>query len=405
MENRSGSRSIKRGQHKSVLVRVAKAFEDMKSSSLGDQRDHVTLEFKLWWLRFRALMATKGYASPDTLRASREAVRLFPLTNLGWEDEYPVLYLNWLCEATLGGHSTARITAEQILERAKRETQPRVPVFVALKTLGVSKFFAGEFLEAEPNFQEAVRLYEVDPTSTGRARRYGYELGAGIYAYHCFNQWFLGDLDGADTSGRDLLSFRTENTYTQTVIFAWHAQYQASRRDWTAVLTCCDETKDQGDNFPMLSPLIKIMRSGAEGALSGYKDEHIVAMREGLRSYQTTGARFRATIFQTFLADALASLGRHDECVRELNAIEQLMKSTGELVYQAEVQRIRGEILSARGDRRAKRYLAKAISIANQQSASRTRASRNRELDEAWWIWQTGHLSRETFRFACTNGK
>jgi ATP/maltotriose-dependent transcriptional regulator MalT len=116
-------------------------------------------------------------------------------------------------------------------------------------------------------------------------------------------------------------------------------------------------------------------------------------MRAGIRSYLETGARFRVTIFRTFLAEALASLGRYDEGLAELRIIDSLIGSTGERAYEAEVQRIRGEIFAAKGDERAERYLAKAISVANRQSA------RSLELRAiVSWMKLGGFGKREAYR-------
>ena len=71
----------------------------------------------------------------------------------------------------------------------------------------------------------------------------------------------------------------------------------------------------------------------------------------------------------SFEAQALAALGRFDEALSQIALAVQAIEETGELWWQAEVQRIEGEISVASGRPHAGNQFGRAREIAAQQGA------------------------------------
>jgi tetratricopeptide (TPR) repeat protein len=368
----AGKIALNKGYHRTVIELVEKAREEMERAEFVDKALLSRCRYYLSWLQFRALLATKGYVAAETIEAGKQAFMLFSESGLGSEMEYPLLYLKWLGEATLGGHEVAMSTAVETFERATLETSPE-PLFVALKARGVSKFFAGQFVQAEQDLSKALDIYDTSDERMGQPQRYGYDLGAGLYAYHCFAQWIIGQLAEAEDSNKKMLSMKLEHSFTDAVKWVWAAQYQGMRRNWYALRKCCEEGyKSQIAEFPMLASLLKIMYSCAEGNLDekGFGLQYIDLMREGLRSYRATGAKFRLTIFKIMFADALRTARLYEEASDELRAINAIMVETGEYMFASELLRVKGEISVGQGEReQAQQYLVQAMSVARDRAA------------------------------------
>lgn len=70
-------------------------------------------------------------------------------------------------------------------------------------------------------------------------------------------------------------------------------------------------------------------------------------LREGLAAYRATGAELSRPYFLALLAEACAMAGRADEGLAALAEALTLVSSTGEHWYEAELYRLKGEILLA----------------------------------------------------------
>nr|ART36305.1 C584 [uncultured bacterium] len=112
------------------------------------------------------------------------------------------------------------------------------------------------------------------------------------------------------------------------------------------------------------------------------QDEAIEQMREGLEALQATGTEFVRPHFLGLLAEALGKARQHDEPLGILENALALVSKNGQRYYEAELYRLKGELLlmqskcggaSADPDRTvvalAEDCFNEAIKIAQQQKA------------------------------------
>ena len=103
---------------------------------------------------------------------------------------------------------------------------------------------------------------------------------------------------------------------------------------------------------------------------SGQTAEGIALLRAGVAAYSTTGAATELPFFLTLLAEAEGKAKQRDEGLGHLAEAERLMAETEERWAEAELYRVRGELLRAGDDpTAAERCFSQAIGIAQQQSA------------------------------------
>jgi predicted ATPase len=83
-------------------------------------------------------------------------------------------------------------------------------------------------------------------------------------------------------------------------------------------------------------------------AEQGSCDEGIAQMLEGLTAYQATGAEFGRPYFMALLAEAYANAGQAQAGLDVLAEALSIVGNTGERFYEAELHRLKGELLLRR---------------------------------------------------------
>jgi len=103
---------------------------------------------------------------------------------------------------------------------------------------------------------------------------------------------------------------------------------------------------------------------------SGQTGKGIALLQESLAAFRATGAVADIPAFLTLLAEAEGMAKQRDEGLEHLAEAERLIVETEERWAEAELYRVRGELLHAGHDPAgAERSLCRAIDIAQQQSA------------------------------------
>ena len=121
--------------------------------------------------------------------------------------------------------------------------------------------------------------------------------------------------------------------------------------------------------FPWHRALGTVYRGWALAG-SGQTEEGIALLRGGLAAFRATGSVTEIPTFLILLADAESLAKRRDEGLEHLVEAERLIAETEERWAEAELYRVRGELLSAGNDpAAAERSFSQAIGIAQQQSA------------------------------------
>ena len=106
--------------------------------------------------------------------------------------------------------------------------------------------------------------------------------------------------------------------------------------------------------------------------LSGKASEAIQMITSGITTYQSTGSRVYLPFFLSHLSRAHAGLGQFDVAWRCIGEAMAAVETTNERWYEAEINRIKGEIalkLPQLGSSQAGAYFERALSVARTQQA------------------------------------
>src|SRR4029453_16425279 len=139
--------------------------------------------------------------------------------------------------------------------------------------------------------------------------------------------------------------------YGFTVALFWAAWLHLYRREGPLAQeraeACIPLATEYG--FALWVALGTIMRGGAL-AVQGHGEAGITHLRQGLAAWQAIGSQVGRTSFLTFLAEAYGHVGQTAEGLQVLAEALAYAHTTGERCYEAELYRLKGELLLQSGD-------------------------------------------------------
>ena len=167
-------------------------------------------------------------------------------------------------------------------------------------------------------------------------------------SYTALILWFLGHPDQALEKTREALTLIQElfHPYSQTLalnlaalLHKFRREEQATQEQAEAVMTLSTE---QG--FPLWSAQGAIQRGWALTE-QGQGEEGIAQMQEGLDAWKATGAEVELPLFLAFLAEAYGKVGQEEKGLHVLTEALERVHRTGECFWEAELYRLKGELL------------------------------------------------------------
>ncbi len=316
-----------------------------------------------------ALMAAKGYASPEVEKAFARARDL--CAALGDTPQlFPALRGLGSYYIVRGPLDLARQLSEQLLRVAERISDPD-QLLEAHRRLGLCLFLQGEMAAARQHLDHAI---------TRASQRQG--RGIGLFgtdpdvlslANHAWLLWFLGYPDAALDEGR------------KSVELAEHIGRPYSRVYALGLLASIHQLRGEAEEAGHYANMVVQLSTEQEFAYwlawgrivggwaiaaQGLTMAGIEQMRDGLDAYLATGADQMRPYALTLLAAACGQDGQTGDALAFLDQVEAGLPGRARY-YDAEMHRLRGELVLARaGDApRARAFFAQALQIARQQSA------------------------------------
>lgn len=319
-----------------------------------------------------ALIASKGYASPQVkcvyeraqalCKQVGDTPRLFSVLRGMW----------WFCVAH-EEFSMARYLGEQLLELAEgmEDTSYHLE---AHRTLVSTLLFLGDFARARAHLEQGTAIYHPEQ-HRAHALRYGSDPGVACLSFGGRALWFLGYPDQALQCGYEALTLAKASAHSHTLaqalglltnIYQMRREVQLTQ-EW-AERTIAYAT-EQG--LPYWAALATIMRGWALAA-HGQHDAGLAQMHQGMTAYQATGATLGWSWFLTLLAEAYGYNHQPAEGLQALDEALERVEKTGERYYEAEIHRVRGELLYGQRRRLTARVEAcflQALDVAGRQQA------------------------------------
>jgi predicted ATPase len=298
----------------------------------------------------RALIVLKGYAAPDVEHAFARALTL--CQEIGHTPQFfPTVHGLWGFYAVRAAHTTARALGERCLHLAQG-MRSAARLLEAHYALGESLYFLGEVVAARPHIEQGIALYDPQqhrPDGTPDCHELQ-DPGVVCHSFMARILWALGyPTQALQQSGAALTLAQTLShpfSLTYALCFAgWLHQLRGEARQAQAqaeaAITLATEQA-----FPLWRAQGMLLRGWALAA-QGQHDEALAQMHQGLAAYEATGAAVGRPIFLALLAEVYGKGGRAAEGLPLIAEALELVDKTAEGVWEAELHRLRGELLLA----------------------------------------------------------
>src|SRR5262245_3082388 len=366
---RAGNLALSRSANAEAVKHLRQGIELTRSLAPSPERVRKELDFYL--ALGPAMAATEGDAAPETLRVFSHARELLgdggTLT-----EQMTVLWGAYLAHSMRAEHTAARDVAHQCLALAAHHEHPGMSA-LANRFMGQTLHFMGAFVEARVHLERTLDLCAANQETIAAYRRFGTDDQVNALSFLAPTLLLLGYPEQSATAVGQAVS------RAQAMGLAYSTALALSHVAFLGTIGCdpqraaahADEAIALSVEHGLASPghRARFFR-GALLAQNGDPQAGIELMRNAIAATEGNAERNRRTLYLGHLASAHASLGQPEVGLDLLDEAVRTAEVTSEKLFEAELHRVRGEILLTLGRRaEAEAGLRRALTIAQQQQA------------------------------------
>jgi predicted ATPase len=380
---RAGERSNARSACVEAVSYLTQGLELL--TTLPDTAERARQELDMQITRGQALMATEGFGAPEVGQSYARARAL--CQQVGDTPQlFPVLLGLWRFYQSGGKLQTARELGEHCLALAQHLQDPALLLW-GRGVLGTTLWFLGEFTPASAHLARGIALYD----SPQHQPLYGgTDPGVFCLSYAALALWPLGYPDQALQRSREAitLAHKLSHPFSLAQILNWAALLHQHRREVDAVRKHAEASIElaRAQEFAQRFAVGTVFRGWAL-AMQGEGDEGITEIRQGIIAWKATGAENALPYFLTMLAEAYGKGGRSAEGLGVLAEASALVDKNGECWREAELHRLKGELLLALPTDRqaeAEACFQQALAVARRQQAKSWELRAATSLSRLW---------------------
>jgi DNA-binding SARP family transcriptional activator/predicted ATPase len=370
----AGERAARLSAHEEAITHFTQGLALLEA--LPDTPGRIRLELGLQLALGVSFQAIRGYAVPEVGRAFDQAKEL--CQQVGETPQlFPALRLLGTYYSTRGEYKTGYEIAGQLLGLIEGVEDPLL-VAVAHLSLGWNLLFLGEFTQTRAHLEQAIAFYERQRQHS-LAFTYGFDHGVACLSFASWALWALGYPDQAVQRSQEALALAQELAHPLSMAFAnsFASILNAFRRDVPLAQelaeTCICLSTEHRFPYWLASG---VFLHGWTLAKQGQTEKGIAQIRQGIADYHDTGAGVGRSHQLASLAEAYGQTGQVEEGLTVLAEALATVDRTGERFYEAEIHRLKGELLLADCSldietrlRDAETCFQRAIEVACQQQA------------------------------------
>jgi predicted ATPase len=313
--------------------------------TLPETSERVQRELGLQTLLAPALMAARGYSAPEVAQVYarvrtlcqqiEESPQLFPV--LGGVAGFHIVRAEY---------RTAHEISEQLLRMAQRAQDPGLLV-EAHAFMGVVLFYLGEFVSARAQFEQSMALYEPRQHRT-HAVQYGQDPWVVCRSFLSWTLVLLGYPDQALQQNREAIAYAQELNHPLSLAFALNlvAIVHNMRREPQAVQERAEAVialaREQGLPYWLAQGTISRGQSLME---NGQLEEGLAQIQQVAQAFRREGRALGRPAQLAILAAAYGRTGQAELGLQALAEAQAAASSGGERYWEAEMHRLRGELL------------------------------------------------------------
>lgn len=341
----------------------------LRSLPESPERDAWDLEFQLALAPIYRV--TKGFAAPELEHVLSRALRL--CDDVGSDAQRAqVLYgMQSLCVVQGRLQEVERLTDEtaRLFRKAEGGEVPR-SVFAMLAG---ARLQLGRFQDAVDLAEELLRTSDSHQLQRlQESQGLNYAVIARAWQSHAL--WCLGLPQSALLLGQEAVTLAREldQPFNQTLAATYLALLQQLCGDASAFRQQADAALGLATTFkaPYYRAWAFVLVAYAD-AVDHPEPGRVSRLREAIEAFKKTGARLRLPYFLALLAESCFRAGQHDIGLGVVDEALGEAAARGERFWDADLHRVRGELLLASGaeDGAGERAFRSALEIARQQQA------------------------------------
>jgi len=368
---KAGEIAIRRSANLEAIGHLNSGIELLKALPDTPTPELIKLEMVLQIALGNALIATKGYADPEVGKAFNRARALYLQ-----EDDSPQLVqvLTGLARFHIVRTELqkTRELGEQLLRQAQHH-QDAVLFLSSHQLLGTALWFMGKFESAQEQFEQGFTYY--DPQQhRSYIRLIDEDQGVICLSYTAWNSWILGYPDRALNISHKALTLARKLSHPLSLVFAL---------SYAAILYECRqeprEAQEQAEaaiafateqGFVFWAAFTEMFLGWALSA-QGQREEGIALIRRSFAAWQATGAKLGGIHFRMLLAEAYRKTENAEAGLIVVAEALTAAQTSEECVWEAELYRVRGELLMMKGESEieVEKSFKQGLAIAKRQSA------------------------------------
>jgi predicted ATPase len=377
----AGLRSRDRFANAEAISHLCKGLDLLRTLEDSPGRDARELEF-LNPLG-TVFIAARGYGAPEVgpifHRARELCARMGDPTR-----SFATMWGTWVWHLVRGDLRLCTESADEALALAERVNEPGM-LMEALFPPAVTLAFRGEFTAAYSHCARALADYDDRDRTRLWAGFTGEDSGVAHRCYLSVALWHLGRADEALKLNGEAVELARAIGQPFTLGFALeHRAWLCNQcRLASEARTAAEEEMEIASQrgFPYWFASATLFR--ADSMVSrGQWQQALPLILEGLRDLRATGAGLDLTLQLGFLGDAYTQAGQFAEAAKALDEALATVEKTDERFFEAELHRLRGEMLVAESPVDAEAAFCNAIRIARHQQS------------KAWELRATTSLAR-----------
>ena len=374
---KAGQRSLARSALVEATEQLRRALDLIATlpATPARRREEIKLQVAL----ITPLLHVSGYAAPET-RAAVERARLLieQAEALGEPPEDPlllfsVLYGFWVANLVSFNGDVMRELAVQFLALADKQSAT-APRMVGNRLMGLSLLHIGDIANARTHLDRAFALYDA-AEHRPLATRFGQDVGAATLCWRSLALWLLGYPQAALADTEQALKVAREIGHSATLMYVLNFSIWTHVHcgNYAAASTLVDEfsvLKDQTSS--LFWAAWGMMQRGCVMALTGKASDAAQTIASGVTAMRSTRTTMWMPLWLSYLARANAEIGQFEDSRRCIGEAMAAMETAKERWYEAEVNRIAGEIallLPEPDVAKAQACFERALEIARKQQA------------------------------------
>jgi predicted ATPase len=254
--------------------------------------------------------------------------------------------------------------------------QTNDPLLVALGHwyLGFIWFFLGDYTISRAHMKHVIGFYSPEQHHRSLVFLRGSDAGTSALAYDACCLWCLGYPDQALIKSQEAIALARELDHPFSLADALcyaGCLFNAMRRDAPALRDYAEPLLRLSNEIGLVGwSNIATSYHGEAAAMLGQVSEGITQIRQGMAASESISIRLNLVGALRALAEAQAKTDHPEGGLTTLAEALTLVEKTGERLWEAELYRLRAELLLMQGDdHEAEASFEKAIEVARRQSA------------------------------------